>query len=77
MNLKEIVNRHNSIPIEEEEAYLVIKEYVKVRKNVDIKPKIDYFRAISQIKFMHRMLNIAIGWFRQNHSEMKHSSNDK
>ena len=70
MDLKEIINRPNETPLEQEEAYLVIKQYVKARKGVDIKPKIEIRRgrlvAMHEINLMHQMLNHAIAWFREN-----------
>jgi neutral trehalase len=70
MNLKDIVNRSNEIPIEENEAYLVIKEYIKARKKVDVNPRIESrfgtINTVREVKLMHHMLNDAIGWFRQN-----------
>jgi hypothetical protein len=70
MNLKEIINRPNETPLEEDEACLVIKQYIKARKGVDVKPKIEIrygrARAMHEVNLMHQMLNHAIGWFRQN-----------
>lgn len=70
MNLKEIVNRPNEAPIQQHEAYFVIKEYVKARKGVDINPTIDtrlgVFSANMEIKLMHKLLDYAIAWFREN-----------
>jgi hypothetical protein len=70
MDLKEIVNRPNETPIEEQEAYLVIKEYIKARKGVEIQPMIETrlgkLNAMHEVNLMHQMLNYAIGWFRQN-----------
>lgn len=70
MDLKEIVNRPNETPIQEQEACLVIKEYIKARKGVEIQPKIEtrlgQIYAMREVNLMHEMLNYAIGWFRQN-----------
>ena len=70
MNLKEIVNRPNETPLEEDEAYLVIKQDVKARKGVDIEPRIEIrrgkFVAMHEVNLMHQMLNHAIAWFREN-----------
>lgn len=70
MDLKEIVNRPNETPIEEQEACLVIKEYIKVRKGGEVQPMIETrqgkFNAIREVNLMRQMLNYAIGWFRQN-----------
>ena len=75
MDLKEIVNRPIETMMEEEDAYLVLKEYVKVRKGVDIQPKIGVifgrFGAMHEVNLMHQMLCEAIGWFRQNPDKMK------
>lgn len=68
MNLKEIINRPNETPLDEDEAYFVLKEYVKARKGVDINPRIEArfssLNAMREVNIMHHMLNHAIGWFR-------------
>ena len=74
MDIKEIVNRPDSIPIQEKEAYFVIREYVKARKGVEIDPEIDLsfgsISAIREIHLMHSMLNSAISWYRQNPDQL-------
>ena len=46
----------------------VIREYIKVRKGVDVKPRLktDFggFGAMSELSLMIEMTNHAIGWFR-------------
>jgi hypothetical protein len=76
MELKEIVNRSNNIPIQEEEAMYLTKEYVKVRKGVDVNPNLtddlavihtkNGIELVNQITIMHHLVNCAIGWFRNN-----------
>lgn len=75
MDLKEIVNRPDGTPIEEQEAYFVIKEYVKARKDVDIQPQINarmgQIQAMFEVNLMHQMLSYAIAWFKENPDEFK------
>ena len=70
MNLTEIINRPNKQPIHEDEAYAILKHYIKVRKGVSVNPKIDirYGTLYAQVEVskMHDLLNHAIGWFRAN-----------
>lgn len=68
MYLKEIVNRPNEMPIEQDEALFVIKEYIKARKGVDTNPKVETklgtFHTMIELDLMIDMLNYAVGWFR-------------
>lgn len=70
MNLKEIVFRDEAIPIDQDECIYIIRKYIKARKNVDVKPKINrkggQFTAMSELALMIEMTNHAIGWFREN-----------
>ena len=71
MNLLEIINRDESVPITQDEALYVIKEYVKIRKGVDIKPIINFFSPFSEIKLMNLMLIDAKSWLKLNPKEIK------
>lgn len=64
-NLQEIINRPNEVAIEEGEAYFVLKEYVRIRKGVDIEPKIDFNLGFSEVEIMQKMLNCAIAWLKE------------
>lgn len=66
MNLQEIINRNDSYPITQDECLFVIKEYVKIRKNVDITPVINMFNPIQEVELMAKLANIAIHWLRTN-----------
>ena len=66
MNLQEIVNRDNSYPITQDECLFVIKEYVKIRKNVDIIPALNLFNLRNEIELMTKLANNAIHWLRTN-----------
>lgn len=70
MNLKEIVNRHDSIPIQQDEAFFVISEYIKIRKGVDVQPRIENrfgsLHAVAQVQLMGNMLIHAICWLKEN-----------
>lgn len=70
MNLKEIVFRDYSKPITQEECIFVIREYIKTRKGVDVKPRLKTnfgeFGAIHELSLMIDMTNHAISWFRGN-----------
>jgi hypothetical protein len=74
MDLKEIINRPNEQPIQEDEAYFLIKTYVKERKGVDIEPKINaiHFNIFAQheISLLHHMLNIIIDWYKSKNDEI-------
>lgn len=71
MDLKEIAFRSPNAPIEQEECLYVVKQYVKIRKGVDINPKIDTkFGRIGierELYIMLLMSNIAINWLRINY----------
>ena len=48
----------------------VIKEYIKIRKNVDVNPTIDVrsgkMKAIMELQMMTEMATYAVGWLRGN-----------
>ena len=68
MNLKEIVYRSEQKAITQEECLFVIKEYVKIRKGVEITPYItpprgfNAFKTVDELKLMTNMVNHACGW---------------
>ena len=68
MDLKEIVNRPDNYAITQEEVLFVIKEYIKIRKNVDVNPTIDVrsgnMKAIMELQMMIEMATYAVGWLR-------------
>lgn len=70
MDLKEIVNRPDNYTITQDEALFVIKEYIKIRKNVDVNPTIDIrsgkMKVIMELKMMIEMVTYAVGWLRGN-----------
>jgi len=70
MDLKEIINRPNEAPIEENEACFIIKEYIKTRKGVEVNPIIETrlgnTYAMREVGLMNKMLDHAIEWFKEN-----------
>ena len=69
MNLKEIVFRSDKLPITQDESLYVIKEYIKLRKGVDVNPTINTSNemvAMAHLQIMTRMVRYAIGWLRTN-----------
>lgn len=71
MDLKEIVNRNPKIPVEQEECLFVIKEYIKIRKNVEVEPMIDtrwgMINTNLELTRMMQMFNHATAWLKSNH----------
>lgn len=70
MDLYEIVHRAPELPLEQDEAIYVIKEYIKARKGLNITPIItsevpNIFTAFEFQKFK-LMLAAALTWFRLN-----------
>ena len=70
MDLKEIVNRPNRAVLQEDEAYFVLQEYIRIRKNRKITPRIDYSRgtmkAMKETQLLNHMLVHATQWFKEN-----------
>ena len=70
MNLKEIVNRPDTMLISIEECLFVIKEYIKIRKDVDINPIIDGsgggIGVFTQLQKMTQIVVPAFAWLRSN-----------
>lgn len=67
MDLKEIVYRDFNEPINEDEIRFLFREYIKMRKNVNINPIImfDGFFPHLTISLMHEMINHMVIWFRE------------
>ena len=71
MYLHEIINRPQNEEISQEESLFIIKEYVRIRKGVEITPVIQT-RAIprifiqDQLTKMIAMRDHAIKWFKNN-----------
>ena len=69
MILSEIVNRPDDQPINQPEAMFVIREYVKIRKGIDIDTRIETgygnFIVESEVRLMVQMVNVAVVWFKQ------------
>lgn len=70
MNLKEIVNRDDRKPVSQNECLFVIKEYIKIRKGVDVDPRIETrlgrMKTILDLQLMSQMATHAIGWLKGN-----------
>ena len=70
MYLSSIVDKAFAFPLQEQEALYVIKRYVKIRKDIDINPVIDYsfggMFAGSQLHRMNDMTTHALIWFKEN-----------
>ena len=70
MDLREIINRPDDVPIEEEESYFVIREYIKIRKGKNVNPRIEtrfgHIYSMQECHLMLNMLNYAIIWLREN-----------
>ena len=70
MNLKEIVFRDDALPIEQDEALFLMKEYIKVRKGVTVEPYIE--RGSSMLHTKIQLTRLAqtvpymVMWFRSN-----------
>ncbi len=71
MNLKELIDRPNETPIQEDEAYFILREYIKIRKGVDISPRLSSIfgrmGATIEVQIMHNMLDYAIAWLKENY----------
>ena len=68
MNLKELVNRDDSNPLYQKECLFILKEYIKIRKDFELDPYINYSRgdmvALMEMQNMVKMTTYAIGWLR-------------
>lgn len=62
MNLKELIKRNERLSVEE--SLFVIKEYVKIRKGVDIVPVLD--PMLMSRFLMNQLTDYAINWLRSN-----------
>ena len=60
---KEIVERDDKIMSTTEEALLVIKEYIRVRKGYDVEPVAN---SMMGIHLMAHAYPVAVAWFRDN-----------
>jgi len=69
MNIKEIVNRPEHLPIDETEACYLIEEYVKAKKGVSIKAYIEKEYGVLHLQkeyaLMSKMLPYAVAYFKQ------------
>ena len=67
MVLKEIISRSTNGEITQEESLFVIKQYIKIRKNVDVEPVIrNGMMGLFQphdIKIMKVLTDRALDWF--------------
>jgi hypothetical protein len=61
--VKEIVERDDKIISTTEEALLVIKEYIRVRKGYDVNPVANDMMGIH---LMAHAYPVAVAWFRDN-----------
>ena len=68
MNLKEIVNRPDRLPLETSECVFVIKEYIKIRKKVDI--KLSSSPSMTDLPLMGKMTTFAICWLREHPEQL-------
>ena len=75
MDLKEIVYRHDSIPLEEEECLFVIRSIIKHRTGKVIEPYIRYsnglITASMDLDLMMELTKRAIVWYRNFHTWQK------
>lgn len=62
MNLKELIKRNERLSVEE--SLFVIKEYVKIRKGVDIVPVLD--PMLMSRFLMNQLTDYAVNWLRSN-----------
>lgn len=69
MNLKEIVFRDDSLPITQDEAVFVVKQYIKDRKGKEVDLSIETHygtgRAMNQISLLFEMFFTAMFWYRK------------
>ena len=69
MNIKEIVNRLDRLPINEAEACYLIEEYVKAKKGVSIKAYVEKEYGVLYLQkeyaLMQKMLPYAVAYFRE------------
>lgn len=70
MDLKEIINRPITESIDQDESCFVIKQYLRIRKNINVNPipesRLGRNKFISEISLMSEMTNHAIVWFKEN-----------
>lgn len=68
MNLRDIVNRPDGYPIDQDEAVFVIEQYVKIRKGKEIKGYIETnygaLNTSKELNLMMKMSTHAICWLR-------------
>jgi len=70
MNLKELIERPDNKPLYEKECCFILKNYIKIRKDQDIDPYINYSMgdmiALLETQRMVQMVSHAVAWFRGN-----------
>lgn len=70
MNLKEIVFRKDEVPIDTEESLFILKEYIKIRKNLSVDMNISNRRGMigitQELNLMGQMFCYAVGWLKTN-----------
>lgn len=71
MDLKEIINRPLTQPMQQDESLFVLNEYVRIRKNVNISPVLLQtnvrFYNEQQLKMMSDMVTVALAWLKENY----------
>ena len=70
MEIQEIVQRPDNLPISEEEAMFLITEYIRVKKgvkvNMHIEKRYGIFGMEREYSLMAKMLPYAVSYFREN-----------
>ena len=64
MDIREIVNRNDTEPINEDEAYFLIKSYIHEKTGKVVEPRINYHNYLFECRLMHDLLNHIIAYYR-------------
>jgi septum formation topological specificity factor MinE len=70
MDLMNIVNRDERLPVDQSEVLYVIQQYIKARKGIEVTPYINSNMGIINLQLevsaMNQAFLIAQSWFKQN-----------
>ena len=68
MDIKDIVNKPDTYEFSQDEMIFVISEYIKDRKGIEVKPRINtsfgQFVTMNELNIMNHLFNYALNWYK-------------
>lgn len=68
MNLYNLIQQDISTPLSMQECLFILKQYINIRKGIDVNPVINknLFHVQNEVTLMHYMTTHTIIWFKNN-----------